>query len=65
MWCLGEEQSTITPEEWIAQMGATIRLEKFIFQHRGSGDKFDKLWSPWLDVPGLAPVDLVMDRILL
>lgn len=51
--------------EWLAQMGDTLRLEKYIYQHRGRPQKFDKLWSPWLDTPGISPIDLVMDRLLL
>ena len=54
-----------TMREWLNQMGDTIRLEKSIYQHRGSVKKFNKFWAPWLDVPGLAPVDLIMERLLL
>lgn len=52
-----------TKQEWITQMGNTIRLEKIIFQHRGTSKKFEKLWAQWLGVPGLALVDLVIDRL--
>lgn len=37
------EPSTI--KEWIRQMGDTLWLEKFIFQHRGRPGKFDQLHS--------------------
>lgn len=50
-----------TLQEWITQMRVTIRLQKLICQNRGKSSKFDKLWAPWLDIPGLAPVDLVYD----
>lgn len=45
-------------------MGNTIRLEKYIYQHRGSTKNFEKIWDPWLAIPGLAPVDLIIDRLL-
>lgn len=51
-------------KEWIAQMRESIRMEKYVFQHRGRPGKFERLWMPWLDTPGLSPVDLVMDRML-
>lgn len=51
-------------KEWIAQMRESIRMEKYVFQHRGRPGKFERLWVPWLDTPGLSPVDLVMDRML-
>lgn len=51
--------------EWVKQMGNAIRLEKYIYQHRGSMRKFDKMWTHWLNVPGLAPVILIMGRLLL
>ena len=50
--------------EWITQMGAMLRMEKYIYQHRGRRGKFDLLWAPWLDTPGLAPLELVLERIL-
>ena len=40
-----------------------LRLEKLIYQRRGARGKFDSMWAPWLNVPGLAPVDLVYDRL--
>lgn len=52
-----------TVQEWITQMGATIRMEKIIYQHRGATQKYEKLWAPWLDTPGLAPIDLIYDRL--
>lgn len=60
-------QSTEPPtvKEWQNQMGDTIRLEKNIYQHRGSVRKFNKIWVPWLEVPGLALAELVMDRLLM
>lgn len=53
-----------TLNEWVTQMGVTLRLEKYIFQLRGHPGKFNLVWSPWLNTPGLAPVDLILDRIL-
>lgn len=46
-------------------MGAILQLKKYIFQHRGSIGKFDKLWAPWLDTPGLTLLHLIMDRLVI
>ena len=51
-------------KEWINIMGEMLRKEKVIYQHRGCSLKFEKLWGRWLDVPGMAPVDLVTGRLL-
>ena len=53
-----------TRAEWITNIGTMLRMEKLVYQHRGNAHKFERLWAKWLDVPGLAPVDLVMDRLL-
>lgn len=49
---------------WIAAVNRVLKLEKYTYQHRGVYAKFEKLWAPWLDVPGLAPLELVRDRLL-
>lgn len=46
-------------------MEETLRLEKYIYQHTGRPGKFDNLWGTWLDTPGLSPLELVMDRLLI
>lgn len=51
-------------KEYLETMGDMIRLEKNTYQHRGSSHKFQSLWSPWLDTPGLSRTDLILDRIL-
>lgn len=51
-------------KEWIGNIGRVLRMEKLVYQHRGSAYKFEKLRALWLDVPGLAPVDLVVHRLL-
>lgn len=56
---------TPTLQEWTTQMADTLPLEKYIFQHQGRPGKFEAIWSPWLDTPGLCPVDLVLDILLL
>lgn len=50
-------------KEWINQMGVTLHLEKYIFQHRGQPDKFEAVWSSLLNTPGLSLVDLILDRL--
>lgn len=51
-------------KEWIDNIGTVLRMEKLVYQHRGIAHKFEKLWALWLDVPGLALVELVADRLL-
>lgn len=52
-----------TCKEWIVYMGDTLHLEKFIYQQRGCPDKFEKIWVPWLDFPGLSLLDLVTNGL--
>lgn len=49
---------------WIQQMGTTLVMDKYIYQHRGNPGKFDKSWDAWLDTPGISPVELVQMRLL-
>lgn len=53
-----------TVGEWIKSIGNMLRMDSFIYHHRGWTLKYEKLWAPWLDVPGLAPVQLIVDRLL-
>lgn len=39
-------------KEWVVIMGDTLRLEKCMFQHRGCPNKYQAVWSPWLDSQG-------------
>lgn len=53
-----------TVRGWVKNIGELLRLEKFIYQHRYKPNKykFERLWAPWLDVPGASPpVDLTID----
>lgn len=59
-------KSTSPPSvrSWITHMGNTLIMEKHIYQHRGSPNRFERIWAPWLDTPGLSPRELVMSRLL-
>lgn len=48
----------------ITHMGNTLIMERYIYQHRGSSGKRERLWAAWLDTPGLCPRELIMSRIL-
>lgn len=50
--------------ERIHNIGEVLRMEKLIYQRRGSTQRYERLWALWLDAPGLALVDLIMDRLL-
>lgn len=49
---------------WVEHMGQTLIREKYICQHRGCPGRFERIWSKWLDTPGLSPRELVMSRLL-
>lgn len=53
-----------TVKQWIDQVNSLLIREKLTFQHRGAGRKFYSVWQAWLDSPGLAPAQLVLDRLL-
>lgn len=40
-------------------MGNTLIFKRYVYQHRGCPGKFEKLWAPWLDTPGLGPMELL------
>lgn len=56
--------TTPTLDLWVTAMNHVLKLEKYTYQHRGAFTKFEKLWAPWLDAPGLASLDLICDRLL-
>lgn len=49
---------------WVTHMVNTLLMERYIYQHRGNSGKFERLWAPWLDTPGLSPKEPVMMRLL-
>lgn len=36
----------LTVKSWIEHTGDTLIQERYIYQHRGSPGKFEKLWGP-------------------
>ena len=58
--------STIAPThtEYIASVNDSLMREQLTYKHRGSPRKFENIWDPWLDIPGLVQLRLVHDRIL-
>lgn len=61
---LWKSEDPPTKGEWVKNVGEVLRMEKPIYQHRGSTVKYERIWAPWLDVPRLALVNLIMDRLL-
>lgn len=53
-----------TLKEWHIQVNTTLLRERHILKSRGTPFKFNKLWDPWLQVMGLAPIALVSLQIL-
>lgn len=51
-----------TVREFEDKVNWLVSLEKGIYLKRGMTFKFEKIWSNWLDTPGLAPLCLVRDR---
>lgn len=54
-----------TRGQWIDSVNKLLIREKLAYQHRKVPQKFSSIWQPWLDVPGLAPHQLIKDRLLL
>lgn len=57
-------QSPPTIEMWLANMRIPLQYERLIYQSRGNTNWFSKIWGCWLASPGLAPLDLVLNRLL-
>lgn len=53
-----------TRQQWIDQVNKMLIREKLTYQHRKVPRKFYTLWQDWLDIPGLAPHQLVKYRLL-
>lgn len=53
-----------TGKQWVEQVNKLLIREKLTYQHRKAPRKFYSLWQAWLDVPGLAPHQLIKDRLL-
>lgn len=50
--------------EWVKIVRKVLRMVKIFYPHRGIALKYERLWAQWLDVLRLAPMDLIMDRLL-
>ena len=53
-----------TKKQWIDQVNLIIVREHYTYQHRNASKKFNSIWQPWLETPGLAPPRLIMTRLL-
>lgn len=49
--------------EYINRMNNVIRLEKAVYSKRKVLHKYEALWGPWLDTPGLPSAILLLDRV--
>lgn len=54
-----------TVREYTIRMNHIIRLERGVYLKRKASPKFEKIWGPWLDSPGLPTPILLRDRIQL
>lgn len=55
---------SLTVKQWINQVNSLLMREKLTYQHRRAHRKFYFVWQPWLDTPGLAPSQFILDRLL-
>lgn len=46
---------------WVKEGNAYLRSEKFTLPTAGC-HKLEKIWSEWLDTPGVAPMAVMCDR---
>ena len=51
-----------TYTEWIISVNDSLVREQLTYKHRGKMGKFENIWGPWLDTPGLATLRLTQDR---
>lgn len=54
-----------TRVQWIDSVNRLLIREKITYQRRKAPQKFLSIWQAWLDVPGLAPHQLIKDKLLL
>lgn len=49
--------------EYTSRVNNIIRLEKAVYVKRNTYHKFEAIWGPWLDTPGLPSQILLQNRI--
>lgn len=52
-----------TLREYVDRMNHIIRLERGVYLKRKASHKYEAIWGPWLDAPGLPTQVLLQDRI--
>lgn len=55
---------TPTSKQWIQAVNNIPFRERNTYYHRKSPEKFEKIWLSWLGAPGVAPSQLVLNRLL-
>lgn len=50
--------------EYKSRMNNAIRLEKAVYVKRKASHKYEAIWGPWLDTPGLPSQILVQHRVI-
>ena len=51
-----------THTEWIVSVKESLVREQLTYKHRGNLGKFEKIWDPWLNTTGLAPLRPMQGR---
>lgn len=54
-----------TVREYTDRLNHTIRLEKGVYLKRRATQRFEAIWGPWLDAPGLPSQVLLRDRMFM
>lgn len=49
--------------EYVSRLNNVIRLERAVYLKRKVPHKYEAIWGPWLDVPGLPSQILLQNRI--
>lgn len=50
--------------EWVTGIYETLLREQLTYKHKGNLTKLENIWDAWLEDLGLAPLQLVQNRIL-
>lgn len=61
LWIMSRVPTRVQRVEGVNKL---LIREKLTYQHRNVPHKFYSMWQVWLDVPGLAPHQLIQDRLL-
>lgn len=52
-----------TRKQWVEYVNSLLFSEQLAYRHHNAMRTFYRIWQIWLDTPGLAPPQLVIDGL--